>query len=191
MEKCFKCDLLFDTHRKMKKHYQDNHSKLFRCLLCPKTFQNVDEVKHHLTLEHRGMSQKLLNCGAAALQTKKQLGDYVKADGTGSSFDCPDCFEMFPDTEKLDNHRKKIHNLQLTEEAKQKLKEITDTTKDDAPKCEICKNKFLGLIICKMDGKPVGACMNCYENHYGPNALARLTIGTPDEMIEKMKIPLI
>lgn len=191
MEKCLKCDLFFDTHRKMKKHYQDNHSTTFQCLLCPKKFQNKDEVKHHLTLEHRGMSNELLSMGTAALQTKKQLGDYIKEDGTGAGYDCPDCFEMFSNVEKLDDHRKINHNLQLTDEAKQKLKEITDTSKNEAPKCDVCTKRFLGLIVCKMNGNPTGACMNCYANHYGPNALARLTIGTPDEIIKKMKTPLI
>ena len=136
------------------------------------------------------MSQEQLNLGAVALLTKKQLGDYVKKDGTGACCDCPDCFEMFSDAEKLNDHRQITHNLQLTDEATQKLKEITDKSQDEAPKCDVCTKPFLGLIVCKMNGKPTGACMNCYENHYGPNALARLTIGTPDEMIKKMKTPL-
>ncbi len=191
MEKCLKCDLMFISHRKMRIHYKEVHIKKFRCLLCHKTFQNKDEVKHHLILEHRGMSQEHLNRGAAALQTKKQLGEYIKADGSGASYDCPECFEMFPDAEKLDDHRKINHNSQLTDEAKQKLKEITNTNQDEAPKCDLCTKRFLGLVVCKINGEAVGACMNCYENHYGPNALARLTIGTPDAMIKKMKTPIV
>jgi len=155
----------------MKKHYKEKHSVIFVCGLCPKKFQNEDEVKHHLYLEHRGMSKEQLNRGAAALLTKKQLGDYVKEDGSGASYDCPDCFEMFPDAEKLNDHRKITHNLQLTDEAIQKLKEITDTSQVEAPKCDVCTKPFLGLIVCKMNGKPTGACMNCYENHYGPNRM--------------------
>lgn len=192
MEKCLKCDLLFETHRKMKIHYKENHSKIFGCLLCPKTFQNVDEIKHHLTLEHRGMSQEHLSRGTAAQQTKKQLGDMLDKNGNATpNFDCPECFEIFPTVDKLDDHRKKIHNMTLTDEARDKLKKILESHEKKAPQCEVCRRRFLGLVVCKMNGKPVGSCMNCYENHYGPNALARLTIGTPDEMIKKMKIPII
>ncbi len=159
--------------------------------MCPKTFQNLDEAIHHLNLDHVGMSEEHLSMGTTAHLTKKQLGDYVKIDGVGACYECPDCFEIFSDPDKLDKHRKKNHHLQLTDDAKQKLKELTELSQNECPICEICKNKFLGLILCKINGKPTGACMNCYENHYGVNALTRLTIGTPDAMIKKMKTPLL
>lgn len=188
MEKCLKCDLFFDTHQKMKKHHRDNHFIIYTCGLCPKTFQNEDEVKHHLYLEHRGMSSAHLNRGAAALQTKKQLGDYLN---NGINLDCSECFEIFPTVDKLEEHRIKNHNKELTNEAKDKLKKLVELDGKEAPQCEICTKRFLGLVVCKIDGKAVGACINCYADHFGENALARLTIGTPDEMIKKMKSPLV
>lgn len=175
----------------MKIHYKKVHTKIFACRLCPKTFQNVTEVKHHLTLEHRGMSQDQLKQGSDAVQTKKQLSDYINNEITGINLDCPECFEIFPTVDKLEKHRIKNHDMGLTIEAHNKLKKIIESDEKEGHQCEICKNIFLGLIVCMMDGESVVACMNCYESHYGPNALIRLTIGTPNEMIKKMKIPIV
>jgi len=189
-EKCLCCDLRFDTHVKMKTHYKEKHSQKFKCRLCPKSFQILEDALHHLMLEHRGMTKEHLSRGVAAEQTKKQLGDFFLSGEAGVNYDCPECFEFFSDIDKLEEHRKKTHNTSLTKDAKKKLKELYDTDLHNPPQCEICNKKYLGLVVCKMNDIPVGACLNCYANYYGPNALTRLTIGTPDVMIQKMKTPI-
>ena len=55
------------------------------------------------------------------------------------------------------------------------------------PICEKCNRKFLGLVVTRMNNKVQNVCFNCYEDYYGSNALLRLTIGTPDKMVEKFK----
>lgn len=36
----------------------------------------------------------------------------------------------------------------------------------------------------------MNVCFNCYEDYFGANALARLTIGTNEDMIKKMRVPI-
>lgn len=190
-EKCLSCDLRFATHWKMKDHYTKTHLKNYDCPLCPKSFQISKEREHHLNLEHRGMSSFTLDCGSRAVETKKQLGEYINKDGEGGSLECCECFEMFSSIDRLNDHRKINHNMQLTDEAKAKLEKISKSSYQTAPNCEVCKKIFLAIIVCKINNKMVGVCLNCYENHYGPNALTHLTIGTPNEIIKKMKVPLV
>lgn len=189
MEKCLGCDLIFETHIQMKAHYKDKHSKDYNCKLCPKSFQNLEDTLHHIILEHRGITKEQLKRGVAAEQTKKQLGDSILNGEAGVNYDCPECFEFFPSIDKLEEHRIKNHNSQLTNPAKEKLKELFELSQSKDPQCEICKKRYLGLVVCKMESKSVGACMNCYENYYGPNALHQITIGTPNELLKKMRIP--
>ena len=133
-----------------------------KCLICPKKFEKIEELIHHLKLEHKGISSELLKLATDAHQTKKQLGNYVEADNTGIGFECPHCYEMFSDLERLSDHGKKMHNVQFDPEFLKKLQNMPQPDKDNPPICDKC----------------------------GANALLRLTIGTPDDMIEKMKKPL-
>jgi len=58
------------------------------------------------------------------------------------------------------------------------------------PICERCNRKFVGVIFTKINEKVTNVCFNCYENYFGKNALRRLTIGTSDDMIKKMREPI-
>lgn len=165
-----------------------------KCFECTKEFEELEELLHHLNLEHQGMSSDTLKEATAAHQTKKQLGDYMGPnDGPNErrmGFECPHCYEMFSNLEKLSDHAKVVHQVQLAPDFLEKLQNMPKLDKDNPPICEKCHQKFLGLVTTKMDGIVIQVCFTCYENHYGANALLRLTIGTPDSMIEKMKKPL-
>jgi len=161
--------------------------KKLPCLLCPKLFDYFEELMHHMTQEHVGMDSKSLEHATAARETKKQLGDYIEKESPGIGYECPECFELFSELDRLDAHRKKIHHMQFREDAAKKLKEFDENT---SPTCEKCHLKFLGLIIARIDGKAKSVCFNCYEKHYGLNMLQRLLIGTPEFMITKMRTPL-
>lgn len=156
------------------------------CAYCEKSFAVKDELMYHVTLEHKGMSAETLQHATDSLVTKKQLG-YSGFDLIKKGVECPDCYNWFPSPEILQSHRKKIHNTMMTPEAVLKMKEIEDI---ETPTCEKCNRKYLTLIICRMEGKPIGSCLNCYEKHYGQNALTKITIGTPDDMIAKMRKPI-
>jgi DNA-directed RNA polymerase subunit RPC12/RpoP len=161
----------------------------YPCLFCIKKFEEFEELMHHMNLEHVGIDKKRLQYATQARETKKQLGDYVGKGPEGVSYECPECFEIFPDIEKVNEHRKAIHQQQFTKEAEKKLRELPSFDEKNPPQCEKCKRLFFGLVVCKMDGKAMSVCFSCYENHYGINALRRLTIGTPDYIIEKMRKP--
>lgn len=164
----------------------------YHCKLCPKSFQNIDEITHHLYREHRGISAETLNQATTAHAIKKQLGDYLKGDKTGVGFECCHCFELFSDLVTLQNHGRKEHNVDFDPNALKKLKEVSKLAGNKQhPRCEKCRREFFGLVISKIDGKMRQVCFNCYEGHYGPNMLQRLTIGTPDEMIQKMRKPIL
>lgn len=164
--------------------------KKYPCPLCPKSFENTEEAVHHILLEHKGISSKQLNLATEALAVKKQLGDYDDTEQKGNGFECPLCFELFSDLSRLSEHGKKIHNAEFREEFLEKLKEMPEFNPNAPPICEKCKRKFMGLIVSSIDGKVMKVCFNCYEDHYGSNMLQRLTMGTPDEMVKKMKTPL-
>ncbi len=161
-----------------------------KCLECPKEFEELEELLHHLHLEHQGISSEMLKQATAAHQTKQQLGDYVGPNDRGVGFECPHCYEMFSGLQRLSDHAREIHKVQFAPDFLEKLQNMPKLDKDNPPICEKCHQKFLGLVTTKINSKVVHVCFTCYENHYGANALLRLTIGTPDDMIEKMKKPL-
>ena len=191
-DKCVECDLMFSTHIKMINHVKKVHQQdKYCCRKCPKEFENKNELFHHITLEHIGLEPKLLDVATKSRETKKQLGDFVGENAPpGVSYECPECFEIFPGLEKLDDHRKSDHHMQLTEQAKQKLKNLPSMDKDNPPQCEKCNHWFYGLVVCMMNGKAISVCLSCYANHYGENALRRLTIGTPDNVLAEMRRPI-
>lgn len=162
----------------------------FECPFCPKKYEVLEEALHHLELDHIGMSSELLAHATKSLQTKKQLGDYVAPDREGTAFECPHCFDFFSDLKKLEEHGKTVHKVQFNLEFLQKLESMNSYDKNHPPVCDNCNKEFLGLITTKIDGTVKNVCFVCYEGHYGANALNRLTIGTPDDMIEKMRKPV-
>lgn len=162
----------------------------FSCLLCPNGYDELDDLMHHVEVHHFGISPDLLEKATNAREIKKQLGDYLQPDKDGAAFECPLCFEMFSDLEKLDEHGKTIHDREFNPEFLKKLESMHKLTKDNPPVCEKCHREFYGLVTTRMENKVQNVCFDCYEKYFGANALRRLTIGTPDYMIEKMKKPL-
>jgi len=72
-----------------------------------------------------------------------------------------------------------------------KMKKMVKNIDDEKPPiCEMCSRKFIGVIFTKINNKVMNVCFNCYEDYFGANTLARATMGTPDEMIKKMREPL-
>ncbi len=163
--------------------------KKYPCPVCEKSFDDVEEGLHHITSEHSGIPSDRLQRATDSLETKKQLGD-AWWNSSKNTFECPECYEPFPNSEKLNDHRKKVHDSQYTDAAALKVKEMEKFDEDNPPTCEKCNQKFLGLIVCKIDGVTLNACFNCYEEHYGPNMLQQLTLGTPNDIVEKIRKPL-
>lgn len=163
---------------------------VFECFFCDKEYNKIEEFEHHLNLDHQGMSSETLDNATTARETKKQLGDYVGTEAKGNAFECPLCFEMFTDLEKLKEHGFTQHQKIFEADFLEKLQSMPEFDENTPPVCEICNRKFLGLVISKFDGVVKKVCFNCYGDHYGENALTRLTIGTPDDVIKKMKDPL-
>ncbi len=191
-EKCFKCELRFISHRQMLSHMKKEHPieqtiMDYNCIFCPKEFDLLEDMLHHMELDHVGISSQSLDSATKARETKKQLGEYVGEGAKGVNFECPHCFEIFPSSDKVNEHRKTIHQMQFTKDAQKKLNELPAFDEKTPPECEKCKGLFCGLVICKMNGRTQSVCLNCYENYYGVNALRRLTIGTPDDILKKMK----
>ncbi len=168
----------------------NNVEDTYDCLLCPKSYKFLEELMHHLNLEHRSLSPELLEESTKSRETKKQLGNYMDKCSGKSSYECPTCYEMFSSLEKLQEHGHTEHNRELAVDFIEKLKKLGSLDDDHPPICEKCNREFLGLITTRIDSKVLSVCFNCYENYYGKNMLLRVTIGTPDEMIEKLKKPL-
>ena len=127
----------------------------------------------------------------AARETKKQLGDYISIDNKNVGTECPSCFEIFPNIEKLNEHAKKEHDRVIRPEFVAKMKKMIKNIDDEKPPiCEMCGRKFIGVIFTKINNKVMNVCFNCYEDYFGANTLARATMGTPDDMIKKMREPL-
>ena len=146
---------------------------------------------HHIILEHKGIDNSLLENATKARETKKQLGNYIDPDQKGSTVECQLCFEMFPNIDLLNEHGKKEHNTQLNPEFIDKMRNTIESAKGkEQPICWKCNRIFLGVVFAKIDNEIRNICFNCYADYYGENALTRLTIGTPDEMIKKMRKPL-
>ena len=162
-------------------------SKLL-CLFCEKLYENAEDLLHHMELDHTGMNSQTLQEATAARETKKQLGDYLDIEKKGVGVECPICFEMFNGVENLITHGKKAHNKELDPQFTKKLSELIQNNPDSPPICNKCNIRYLGLITTKINDKVQNLCFNCYEKYFGTNALNKVTIGTPDEMILKMKI---
>jgi len=160
------------------------------CFFCTKKYEDLEELGHHLELEHKGMPPEILQKAMASLATKNQLGDYLGPNNKGTAFECPHCFEFFSDLAKLEAHGKTVHELEFNPEFVDKLRSMRKFDENHPPICDKCHLEFLGLVTTKFDGVVVHVCFTCYEEHYGKNALTRLTIGTPDSMIEKMRKPV-
>jgi len=118
---------------------------IYKCHICPKVYDILEELLYHIHLEHEGISSERLEESTKARETKKQLSNYVGENLKKiiQSFDCPDCFEMFSDAFKLNEHRKSNHNMQLTKDAEKKIKNLPVYDEKNPPQCE----KWL-----KMDG---------------------------------------
>ena len=192
--KCKFCVKLFSSEKKLFDHFLGEHlSGLDKipCMYCDMKLANFDDMLHHLLLNHKGITSEMLSHATLARETKKQLGDYVDVNQEGSSVECNFCFEMFPSLEKLNEHGKAEHGQMINPEFIDKMKDTIEGAADkEQPICERCHRKFLGVIFTKIDNKVQNVCFNCYEDYFGKNALARLTIGTNDDMIVKLREPL-
>jgi len=190
-DKCPQCGTFFTTTGKLAKHMKKDHKnntkKLFQCFICPMEYNSHMDLFHHLDLNHKGIPTELLENGTKSRETKRSLGDYMDNSKKGTIFECCECFEIFPDSEKLCTHRLKQHNMMLTPEAEKKVKELDA---ENPPQCNRCKLYFRSIITTKIENKMQFVCLDCYEKYYGTNALAKLMIGTPDEMVAQMRKPI-
>ncbi len=194
MEICKICGDSFDSTRSLLEHFEKIHLSQLKdipCLMCEKSFKVFDDLIHHVELEHKGIHSDLLESGTEARETKKQLGNYLDDAKKGVGMECPECFEVFPDVEKINEHTKKVHNKELDPKFIELMQETIKKTSETAPICQNCNHKFLGVIFTRIDNKIQNVCLNCYEEYFGKNALTRLTIGTNEDMIQKMRIPQV
>lgn len=157
---------------------------------CPKLFDTFEDLLHHLELDHMGIEPEILTEATNARETKKQLGDYLNVTEKGVGVECPTCFDMFKGIDVLIEHARKVHNKDLDPKFKKLLDEMIKNNPDEPPLCKKCNKRYLGLITTKINNTVQNVCFNCYERYFGTNALTRITIGTPNEMIIKMRIPL-
>ncbi len=164
--------------------------KKLPCLFCDNLFENFEDLMHHLELDHVGMDSKVLDEATTARETKKQLGNYVDINKNGVGVECPHCFEIFSGLDNLIKHAKKEHNKELDSQFLKKLKELIVNNPNAPPICNICNTRYLGLITTKINNEVQNICFNCYEKYFGTNALTKITIGTPDDIIKRMRIPL-
>ena len=165
--------------------------KQYECLICPNRYDELEDLMHHMNLEHVGISPKLLDESTKSRETKKQLGNYINQNNTKTGFECCHCFELFSSIDKLSEHGRVIHKVEFNPGFFEKLQELKKINEQHPPICQKCNKQYLGLVVTRMDGKIKNVCFNCYEGHYGANALLRLTIGTPEKMVLKMKTPLV
>jgi len=190
-DKCPQCGLFFDTTGKLVKHVKEDHKKniaqLYICPFCSKEYTLSEDLLHHLNLDHQGISSELLENGAQARKTKKNLPDYMGDTKKGTVFECCECFEMFSDADRLKSHRLKQHNMMLTPEAEKKVKELNA---ENPPQCNRCHRYFHAIITTKIENETQFVCLDCYEKYYGTNALEQLMIGTPDEILTKIRKPI-
>ncbi len=192
--KCKFCVKFFQSEKILFDHFIEEHLSALDsipCLFYDMKLANFDDMLHHLLLNHKGITSEMLSHATLARETKKQLGDYVNADKEGASVECNFCFEMFSSIEKLNEHGIKEHSQMINPEFIDKMKSTLNGAQGkEQPICERCNRKFLGVIFTKIDNKVQNVCFNCYGNYFGKNALARLTIGTNDDMIAKLRKPL-
>lgn len=142
---------------------------------------------HHLELDHIGIDSELLQQATLARETKKQLGDYINIETKGAGFECSICFEIFDNVDKLNTHGIYAHQKEINPEFIKDLKEMNDSFQDSPPTCKRCNRKFLGLVTTRINKEIQHVCFDCYEKYFGKNALNRITIGTPDDVLKKMR----
>ena len=176
-------------------HFLEEHlSKLdsIPCMFCEKEFPNFEDILHHVQLEHQAIDSALLEKATTARDIKKQLGENIDPNAEGIGFECPGCFEQFSGIEKLIDHSKKEHARELKPEFIEKMKKMRDGSQNGKvqPICQRCNKKFLAVVFTLIDNKVQNVCFNCYEDYFGANALARLTIGTNEDTLKKMRTPL-
>ncbi len=193
-QKCNFCVKVFSNNIKLLEHFLEKHlSKLdtIPCLFCEKNLANFDDLMHHIELDHKGIDSEMLSFATLARETKKQLGNYIDTNQKGSTVECQFCFEMFSSLDMLNEHGKKEHHHELNPEFIDKMRNTINGAKnEEQPICERCNRKFLGVIFTRMDNQIQNVCFNCYEKYFGANALLRLTIGTNDDIIAKLRTPL-
>ena len=193
MKICKICGDSFDSEISLLDHFEKIHLsqlKDIQCMMCEKSFKVFDDLMHHVQLEHKGIHSDLLENGTQARETKKQLGNYIDVNKKGVGMECPECFEIFPTVEKINEHAKKEHQRELDPRFIAQMQETINKTSETSPICQRCSRKFLGVIFTRIDDKIQNVCLNCYEEYFGKNALTRLTIGTNEDVIQKLKIPL-
>jgi len=191
-EKCKICFTIFDSSYELLEHFLEEHLsklKVIPCLFCKKELANFEDLMHHMTLNHQGMAKSLLENATMARQTKKQLGDYLDDNKKTVGMECPECFEMFSNIDKLQEHSKKEHAREILPEFLTKMRKKIENA-SDAPICEQCNRAFPGVVFTKINNKVTNVCFNCYEDYFGANMLTRLTIGTNEDMIKKMRTPI-
>jgi len=193
-QKCKLCVKVFSSNEMLLEHFLKEHFSAvdsIPCLFCDMKFANFDDIIHHILLNHKGINSEMLSNATLARETKKQLGDYIDINQKGSSVECNFCFEMFSSIQKLNEHGIKEHGHMINPEFIDKMRNTIDGAENkEQPICERCNRKFLGVIFTKIDNKVQNVCFNCYGDYFGKNALARLTIGTNDNMIAKLREPL-
>ena len=193
METCKICGGSFDSGRSLLEHFEKIHLSQIKdipCLMCEKSFKVFDDLMHHMELEHKGIDSNLLKNGTEARETKKHLGNYIDETKKGVGMECPECFEMFPDVEKINEHTKKEHNKVIDPKFMVQMQKTINNASKTSPICQRCNRKFLGVVFTRINNKILNVCLNCYEEYFGKNALTRLTIGTNDDILQKMRIPL-
>ena len=192
-EKCKICLIIFDSSPELFEHFLEEHLsklKIIPCLFCEKELANFEDLMHHIILNHKGMTNSLLENGTLARQTKKQLGDYLDENKKAVGMECPECFEIFSNIDKLQDHSRNEHAREILPEFLAKMRKKIENPNSEPPICERCKRTFPGVVFTKINNKVTNVCFNCYEDYFGVNALARLTIGTNEDMIKKMRTPI-
>jgi len=182
METCKICGDSFDSGRSLLEHFEKIHLSQIKdipCMICEKSFKVFDDLIHHLELEHKGIDSNLLEYGTEARETKKGVG-----------MECPECFEMFSSVERINEHTEKEHNKVIDPKFMIQMQKTIHNSSKTSPICQRCNRKFLGVVFTRIDNQILNVCLNCYEEYFGKNALARLTIGTNDDILQKMRIPL-
>lgn len=169
---------------------KSNSIKKYECLFCYNSYEDFDDLMHHMSVEHVGIASHLLEKATDARETKKELGDYLKANNKIAGFECPHCFEIFSNLDKLQNHGQNIHGLDFNPKFLKKLETLRNIDENNQPICEKCNRRFYGLVTTRIKNEIKNICFSCYENYFGKNALRRLTIGTPEEALEKMRRPI-
>ena len=161
--------------------------KSYDCSFCDKKYNVPEDLFTHLNLEHTPISSKTLEDSTISRENKKGLGDYMDDSKKGLILECPECYEPFSKLDQLNKHRKTQHNMILRPEAEKKLENFTA---DKHPQCERCHLYYTSIISTKIEQKMQFVCMDCYEKYWGPNMLQLLIIGTPNDVIDKIRKPV-